>query len=430
MAATVKNTAAKAAAKKASARKNGAGAQPTTADTIIVGAGLSGLSLALALAEGGVSSILIDRVDPRAAAAGRNDIRTTAISLSSRRLLTTLGAWDAVADGAEPILDIRVSDAGSHQFLHYDHSAVGDEPMGHIVDNSALKASLLAQLAAHGDTVTVAEPGSAAALEQTATNATLVLDDGRRLTAPLVVAADGRGSRVRELCGIRTSSLDYGQTSIVDTIEHDRPHLNVAHERFLPGGPLALLPLPGNRSALVWTERSAVAARIAELDDETFGQALAERFGDSLATLRPVGPRRVYPLSLIVAESYLGDRVALVGDAAHAIHPIAGQGFNLGLRDVAVLAEVVVDAARLGLDIGGPLVLKDYQRQRRFDTMTLVAATDGLTRLFSNDIAPIKAVRRLGLAAVERIPAFKRMAIRHAMGSMGSLPRLLKGEPL
>ncbi len=401
-----------------------------TTDTVVVGAGLSGLTMALALAKAGVSSTLVDRVDPRVAIAGRNDVRTTAISLSSRRMLTTLGAWDAVADGAEPILDIRVSDAGAHQFLHYDHATVGDEPMGHIVDNGALKASLLDQIAGHEDLVQVAEPGSAAALEVGTGAAQLTLEDGRRLSAPLVIAADGRGSRIRALCGIRTSTVDYHQSSIVDTIEHERPHLNVAHERFLPGGPLALLPLPGNRSALVWTERTEVANRIAELDETTFGLALAERFGDSLGALRPAGPRRVYPLSLVVAESYTADRVALAGDAAHAIHPIAGQGFNLGLRDVAVLAEVAADAARLGLDVGGPLVLKEYQRRRRFDTMTLVVATDGLTRLFSNDIAPVKAVRRIGLAAVERIPAFKRMAIRHAMGSLGSLPRLLKGEPV
>jgi 2-octaprenyl-6-methoxyphenol hydroxylase len=402
----------------------------TDRDVVIVGAGLSGLTIGLALAGAGLKSVIVDRVDPRASVAGRNDVRTTAISLSSRRMLTTLGAWQAVADGAEPILGIRVSDAGSKAFLHYDHATVGDEPMGHIVDNSALKASMLDRIAAHGDRVQIAAPGSVVALEASAAAATLTLDDGRTLSAPLVIAADGRNSRIRGLAGIRHTTSDYHQASIVDTIAHTRPHHGVAHERFLPGGPLALLPLPGRRSALVWTDRTTVARRIAELDDAAFSAALEERFGDSLGTLTPAGPRRVYPLSLVVAEANIADRVALVGDAAHAIHPIAGQGFNLGLRDVAALAEVLADAARLGLDIGGAPVLRDYQRRRRFDTMQLVAATDGLTRLFSNDITPIKAVRRLGLAVVERVPVLKRGAIRHAMGTMGTLPRLLRGEPV
>ncbi|MDF1794291.1 MAG: UbiH/UbiF/VisC/COQ6 family ubiquinone biosynthesis hydroxylase [Thalassobaculaceae bacterium] len=403
---------------------------PPEVDTVIVGAGLSGLTVALALAEAGLSSVIVDRVDPRAAVAGRSDIRTTAISLSSRRMLTVLGAWQAVSDDAEPILDIRVSDAGARRSLHYDHAEVGDEPMGHIVGNGALKASLLDRLAGQGDLVHFAGPGSAAALEVTAGRATLTLEDGRLLSAPLVIAADGRMSRLRALAGIRHTTSDYHQSSIVDTIAHSESHRNMAHERFLPGGPLALLPLSGQRSALVWTERTAVAERIAKLDDAAFSAALEERFGESLGTLTPIGPRRTYPLSLIVAEAIIADRVALVGDAAHAIHPIAGQGFNLGLRDVAALAEVLADSARLGLDVGSLPVLRDYQRRRRFDTMSLVAATDGLTRLFSNDIAPIKAVRRIGLSMVEQVPVLRRAAIRHAMGTLGTLPRLLRGEPV
>jgi 2-octaprenyl-6-methoxyphenol hydroxylase len=409
----------------------GRGRPQDPVDTVIVGAGLSGLTLALALAEAGLSSVIVDRVDPRAAIAGRNDIRTTAISLSSRRLFTVLGAWQAVADQAGPINDIRVSDAGSSRYLHYDHSTVGDEPMGHIVDNGALKTSLLERLTTHGDRVTFAEPGSAAALAVTAGRASLTLEDGRVLTAPLVIAADGRGSRVRALAGIRTTTVDYHQSAVVDTIEHAESHHNLAHERFLPGGPLALLPLPGqNRSALVWSERTAVAERITQLDDAAFAAALEERFGDSLGTMTPVGPRAVYPLALTMAESGIADRVALVGDAFHGMHPIAGQGFNVGVRDIAVLTEVLADAARLGLDIGGAPVLRDYQRGRRFDIMTMVASTDGLTRLFSNDIAPVRTARRLGLSAVQRVPMLKRAAIRHAMGTLGTLPRLLRGEPV
>ena len=403
------------------------GAASSDTDTIIVGAGLSGLTLALALAEAGVSSVIVDPVDPRG---GNKDIRTTAISLSSRRLFTVLGVWQAVAEGASPILDIRVSDAGSSRYLHYDHSDVGDEPMGHIVSNGALKASLLARIDQHRDLVSFITPGAAAGVTAAAGRASLTLDDGRVLSAPLVVAADGRNSHVRAMAGIRHSTLDYHQTAVVDTIEHTESHHNLAHECFLPGGPLAFLPLHGKRSALVWSERTAVAERIAQLDPATFAAALRERFGDSLGDLKAVGPRGVYPLSLIVAEAPIADRVALVGDAYHGMHPIAGQGFNVGVRDIAVLAEVVADAARLGLDIGAAPVLRDYQRQRRFDVMTMAASTDGLTRLFSNDIAPIRSARRLGLSLVERIPAFKRVAIRHAMGTLGTLPRLLRGEPV
>ncbi|MEQ8862711.1 MAG: UbiH/UbiF/VisC/COQ6 family ubiquinone biosynthesis hydroxylase [Thalassobaculum sp.] len=401
------------------------------ADAVIAGAGLSGLSVALALAEAGLRVAVVDRSDPRAThpRSPGGDIRTTAISLSSRRLLTALGAWDAVAGDAEPILDIRVSDADSPLHMHYDHKAVGDEPMGHIVVNQALKESLLDRLAARPEVV-IADPGTVAELSVTPAAATLTLTDGRRLTGALVVGADGRDSAVRSLARLRVTRLPYRQSSIVDTIGHDLPHQGIAHERFMPGGPVALLPLSGRRSALVWTERSAVAERIARLDDDAFAAALTERFGDSLGRLRPLGPRRVFPLELVAAESFVADRVALVGDAAHAMHPVAGQGFNLGLRDVAALAEVMADAVRLGLDPGAATVLRDYQRRRRFDSASLMASTDGLVRLFSNDVTPVRAVRDLGLGLVERIPPFKRMAIRHAMGTLGTLPRLLRGEPL
>lgn len=398
-------------------------------DAVVAGAGLSGLSAALALAEAGLDVVVVDRTDPRAAATAGRDIRTTAISLSSRRLFEALGVWAAVADRAEPILDIRVSDGDSPIHLHYDHRVVGDEPMGHIVVNDDLKASLLRRIAAH-PSVDFAEPGVIAGLSVTPAAAELALADGRRLAGSVVIGADGRESAVRSLAGLRTTRLPYRQSSIVDTIGHDLPHHGIAHERFLPGGPLALLPLSGDRSALVWTERTAVAARIAGLEDGAFAAALLERFGDSLGRLRPLGPRRVYPLELVMAEGFVADRVALAGDAAHAMHPVAGQGFNLGLRDVAALAEVMADAVRLGLDPGSPVVLRDYQRRRRFDSMSLMASTDGLVRLFSNDIAPLRTARDLGLGIVERIPSFKRMAIRHAMGTLGTLPRLLRGEPL
>ena len=399
-------------------------------DVVVVGGAMSGLATAAALTSAGLSVAIIDRADPRDAEVARNDVRTTAISLSSRRMLTVLGAWQGVADTAEPILDIRISDADSRAHMHYDHAEVGDDPMGHIVDNSKLKTSLLGVLECNPGEVSFLAPATVADLQVGPASAKILLEDGRSVSAPLVVAADGRRSTIRDLAGLRVHELPYHQTSIVETIAHEKPHRNVAHERFLPGGPLALLPLNGQRSALVWTERTSLAKRIAALDDDAFAVALQERFGDSLGKLRPVGPRRSYPLSLTVAEKFIADRVALVGDAAHAIHPIAGQGFNLGLRDVAALAEVVADAVRLGQDPGSAIVLEQYQRRRRFDAMSLIGFTDGLNRLFSNDIAPIRRLRGLGLAITRRIGPLKRAAVRHAMGTLGTLPRLLRGEAL
>jgi 2-octaprenyl-6-methoxyphenol hydroxylase len=400
-----------------------------SADVVIAGAAMSGLATAAALVSAGLDVVLVDRADPRDETVAGNDIRTTAISLSSRRMLEVLGAWDGVADTAEPILDIRISDGESRAHMHYDHSEVGDEPMGHIVENARLKRALL-KVIAHGPGRAEFLTAAATALAVDAREARVTLQDGEVVAAPLVVAADGRNSTLRSLAHIRVHTLPYRQSSVVETIAHEEPHHNVAHERFLPGGPLALLPLRGQRSALVWTERTAVAEHINGLDDRLFGAALQERFGDALGKLTPVGPRRIYPLSLSVAESYIADRIALVGDAAHAIHPIAGQGFNLGLRDVASLAEVVADAARLGMDPGAPLVLEEYQSRRRFDSMTLIGATDGLNRLFSNDVGAIRVLRDLGLGLSRRIGPFKRAAVRHAMGTLGALPRLLRGEPL
>jgi 2-octaprenyl-6-methoxyphenol hydroxylase len=248
--------------------------------------------------------------------------------------------------------------------------------------------------------------------------------------ADLVVAADGRNSMLRRDAGIRTASWRYGQTGIVCTVEHERPHRGIAQERFLPAGPFAILPLTGNRSSLVWTERADLAPAMLALDEADFTGEVATRFGDHLRTLRVVGPRWSYPLALLHAERYVDRRLALVGDAAHVMHPIAGQGLNLGLRDVAALAEVLTDTRRLGLDLGTAPVLAGYQRWRRVDAVTLLAVTDGLNRLFSNDLAPVRLARDLGLAAVNRLPPVKRFFMRHARGTVGKLPRLLQGDAL
>jgi len=259
-------------------------------------------------------------------------------------------------------------------------------------------------------------------------SARVTLSSGEEITSSLCVAADGRDSPLREGQGIRTVGWEYGQTGIVATVQHEKPHHGVAYEHFLSAGPFAILPMTGNRSSLVWTERKDDAARIMRLSDADFAAELAQRFGTHLGEVAPEGPRWAYPLRLELTREYVRPRFALIGDAAHTIHPIAGQGFNLGLKDVAALAETVLDAARLGLDYGAEDVLKRYERWRRFDSFALAVATDGVNRLFSNDIPPIRFARDLGLGIVDQIAPLRRFFMRHAGGDVGTLPRLLKGE--
>jgi 2-octaprenyl-6-methoxyphenol hydroxylase len=396
-------------------------------DILVVGGGLSGMTSALALGKCGFQVVLTDRAPEAVMRRADRDGRTTAIAASGRAMFESLGLWDILRDEAEPILDIRVSDGESRRFLHYDHREVGDLPMGHIIENALLKKALFEAVRDH-DSISYmpemaiqefdGEPGHIAA----------DFGDGGRLRTRLLVGADGRESKVRQLAGIRATRLDYRQTSLVFTVEHTRPHQGVAHERFLPGGPLAFLPMAKNRSSVVWTERTQTARALLTLNDSELAGALSARFDDCLGVLQIVGDRWSFPLSMVNAERQTAPRLVLVGDAAHGIHPIAGQGFNLGLRDIAALADEITDASRLGLDIGAPEVLRRFQAARRFDTTELVLATDGLNRLFSNDIAPLRGLRSSGLGLVNRIPPLKRLFMRHAMGMLGELSSMLQGR--
>jgi len=401
-------------------------------DVLIVGGGLSGLPLALALAQGGLTVTVIDAQDPAKTHDAGFDGRVSAIAFASCRMFDRLGVTQHLVGQMQPINDIIVSDGrvregASPLFLHFDHTEIGDEPLGHLIENRHTRIAL-GKAIAEQPLVRLIAPNAVKSVAYDAAHATATLADGTVVRAKLCFAADGRPSPTREAAGIRTIGWDYGQTGIVTTVEHERPHEGVAQEYFLPGGPFAILPMVGNRASLVWTEKTADAKAILALDDEAFADEMRARFGDYLGQCRPVGPRWSYPLNLQLAREYIRPRLALIADAAHGVHPIAGQGLNLGLRDVAAAAEVVVDAARLGLDIGSLTVLERYQRWRRFDNVALSLMMDGLNRLFSNDLTPVRLARDLGLGIVNQIGPMRRLFMRHAGGVVGDLPRLLKGE--
>jgi 2-octaprenyl-6-methoxyphenol hydroxylase len=398
-------------------------------ELIVVGGGLTGLTLGIACAGAGLEVAVIDRESPASMLAEPFDGRTTAIAHGSKQVLEAIGLWRRVAEVAEPIREIRVADGGSPLFLHYDHRDLGDAPLGYIVENRLLRQALMAE-AASLPTLRHLAPQAVERVEREEARAVARLADGGSVTGALVAACDGGRSPLRRAAGIKTISWDYPQVSIVCTVRHALPHQGVAVEHFLPAGPFAILPMTGNRSSIVWTESAALAPALLALDEARFMAELGGRFGDFLGALSLEGPRWSHPLSLIHAERYAAPRLALVGDAAHVIHPIAGQGLNLGIRDVAVLAELTVDARRLGLDIGSPLLLERYERWRRFDNLMLATVTDGLNRLFSNALPGVALARDLGLAAVDRVPPLKRFLMRHAMGIVGDLPRLVRGERL
>ena len=442
-----------APAQAASSGRSGPTVEPLTVEVLIVGGGLVGLSLATMLAGAGVPVAVVDRDDPSALRDPARDGRASALALGSQRALESAGLWAGMAAEAEAIREIRVSDGrvgatASALFLHYDHREVADgrgagsdeeaAPLGYMVENPVTLRTLAARLDAC-EALTHLAPAQVVHLERGASGVEARLDDGRVIRARLAVAADGRASTTRAAAGIRTHGWRYGQTAIVCTLRHEQPHHGVAHECFLPAGPFAMLPLSDDRaddgrlrhrSSIVWTEKPALVPALMAHDDDRLAREIERRFGPSLGAVGILGRRWSYPLGVSWAERMTDRRLALVGDAAHAIHPIAGQGFNLGLRDVAALAELVVDALRLGLDPGRADLLARYQRWRQFDTVSLLAVTDGLNRLFSNDLPPLRLARDLGLAVVQRLPLAKRFFMRHAMGLVGDLPRLVQGRPL
>jgi 2-octaprenyl-6-methoxyphenol hydroxylase len=401
-----------------------------TADVLVVGDGPVGLTLAVALAGAGLAVTVVGAASGAPRATGR-PARAYALGAGTIALLTALGVWRRIAARAQPMRRVVVTDGrpGGTQLslLEFGETAAG--PSAHLVEEDALAAAI-AEVAAGTQGLVRLAAGAAAALEVEAGLARVGFDGGVRAAAPLVVAADGRGSPVRRLAAIGQVGWDYGQRALVATVGHGRDHNGVAVERFFPAGPFAILPLTGKRSALVWTESRAEARRLVAAEPSEFAARLAERFGPERGPIVEIGPRATFPLSFHIARRFAGRRVALAGDAAHVVHPLAGQGLNLGFRDAAALAECVIDAARLGLDFGGPGPLTRYERWRRFDSVTAALAYDGLNGLFSNDRDGARAVRDLGLGLVERAPPLKRLLLREAAGRAGTLPRLMAGAAL
>jgi len=401
--------------------------------SIVIGGGaFAGLALALALRQGLGGDVAVIVADPALSTRPSRDPRATAIVAACRRLFETLGVWGEIADTAQPILDMvitdsRLEDATRPVFLTFAGNVEPGEPFAHMVENRFLIDSLASHAEANGVELRAT---AVASYDSHPESVDVKLADGSAIEASLLVAADGARSNLRQRAGIATHGWDYDQSGIVVTVGHERDHCGRAEEHFLPAGPFAILPLTGKRSSLVWTETRGEAQRIVALSEDEFHGELERRFGLHLGELKALDKPRAFPLSYFVARSFIAERLALVGDAAHVIHPIAGQGLNMGLKDVAALAEVVVDAARLGIDLGQTDVLERYQRWRRFDTMAMGLATNSLNMLFSNKSTLLRTVRDIGLGLVDRTPPLKEMFIRQAAGLSGEVPRLLKGEAL
>ncbi|WP_284877119.1 UbiH/UbiF/VisC/COQ6 family ubiquinone biosynthesis hydroxylase [Brevundimonas sp. MEB006b] len=408
-------------------------------DIVIAGAGLTGAAFALAAAQAQLKVVMVDPQPFSDQLAPTFDGRSTAVAFSTFRMLDALGLGETLRPHACRMDHILVTDgrrpgaasrSASPAFLRFDADEIGGrtggEPLGYMVENRRIRAALAEAVTRAG--IAVRAPETVASVATDAGKATVTLADGSTLIAPLVVGAEGRGSTVRRAAGIETVGWGYGQSGVVATVRLGRDHGNVAHEYFLPSGPFAILPLTDQRASLVWTETTRRGEALRDASNAAFHAHLMRRFGEFLDGATVEGPRFVYPLSLSLAEKLVAPRIALIGDAAHGVHPVAGQGLNMGLKDAAALAEVLAEAARLGEDIGSETVLERYARWRRFDTAALAAGFDAFVRLFSNDIAPVRLARDLGMAAVNRIGPLRRAFMQEAGGATGDLPRLLRGE--
>jgi len=406
-----------------------------TSDILIVGGGLNGPALALALAQTGFSVTVIDALPQAKLQDESFDGRGYALALASQRLLQQVGVWQHVGDAnAQPMLEIKVTDGHAGQgpspfFMHFDHAEIEDGPMGYMVEDRFLRRALIAAMEAEPK-ITLLNQRRVETQQVDASGVTVTLDGGDTLRGRLLVGSDGRKSGTATRAGIKRSGWEYGQTALVCAIEHEKPHHGIAHQFFMPPGPLAILPLPGNRSSIVWSESTDTATAIQALDDANYIEALRPRFGDFLGDIKLAGKRFTYPLNLTIANAFVSDRMALVGDAAHGMHPIAGQGLNAGLRDVGALAQVLTEANRRGEDFASELVLQRYQEWRRFDTATLAAATDVFNRLFSNDNPVLRLGRDIGMGIVGALPGLRRSFVREAAGLTGDLPKLLQGKEI
>ncbi|MBY6164291.1 FAD-dependent monooxygenase [Pseudooceanicola nitratireducens] len=411
------------------ARKPIFGSMEHDSDILIVGGGLNGPATALALAHAGLTSTVIDALPAAPRQDQDFDGRSYALALASVRLLRRIGVWDHVADHSQPMLEIKVTDGRTGEtpspfLMHFDHAEIEEGPMGHMVEDRYLRRALMDAMEAN-PRITVLN-GETVVAQDTDGAVRVTLASGRVLTGSLLIGCDGRSSGTAERAGIKRTGWDYGQTALVCAIQHEKPHNGVAHQFFLPPGPLAILPLPGNHSSIVWSESAANAAAFQALEDDDYLTVLRPRFGDFLGDISLAGKRFTYPLGLTVADSFIADRLALVGDAAHGMHPIAGQGLNAGLRDIGALAQVLGEARARGEDVASILVLRRYQEWRRFDTASLAMATDLSNRLFSSDNPLLRMARDIGMGAINATPRLRRTFIREAAGLTGDLPALMR----
>jgi 2-octaprenyl-6-methoxyphenol hydroxylase len=411
--------------------------EPQKYDVLIAGGSFVGLTLGIALASaarGALRIAVVDRTPLETARDRANDGRASALSAASSHLYQSLGIWQSVARFAQPITGIDITDTQINSLvrpslLHFDGELVEGEPAAHMLENHVLRDALISK-AGETEGLTFMAPESVLEFDVNSHGVSAKLEHGGTIEAALLVAADGRRSVLRKRAGIKTIGWSYPQAGIVATLRLEKPHGGRAIQHFLPSGPFAILPLPENRVSLVWTEARARAQDIVALDDAEFLAEAKKRIGARFGVLSLEGPRAAFPLDMHLARSFVADRVVLVGDAAHGVHPLAGQGLNIGLRDVAALAEVVIEATRLGLDPGSATVLQRYERWRRFDSAFSGLSMDALNRLFTNDNAPLRAIRSLGLGLVDRAPALKRFFVREAAGLTGTVPKLLRGEAL